>query len=154
MPSSRNDDLVSQLGTPRPVPPACLHLGPPALLPPALAARGTGNAGVELSDLLPVDGEKARSGRGGRLTSLQASSLQCFAFYKTASKTWGAMFFKNIVENIAWVSKKCDVFTQCFRFQKAHPETDSMARSLLIFRPRRPHSQKCALFLLVHLSLE
>ena len=59
---SGNDDLVSQLGTPRPPAPACLHLGPPALLPPALAARGTGNAGVKFSDLLPVDGEEARSG--------------------------------------------------------------------------------------------
>ena len=31
---------------------------------------------------------------------------------------------KNIVQNIASLSKKYDVFTQCFRFQKAHPETE------------------------------
>ena len=31
---------------------------------------------------------------------------------------------KNIVQNIASLSKKYDVFTRCFRFQKAHPETE------------------------------
>ena len=34
------------------------------------------------------------------------------------------MFFKNIVQYIASLSKKCDVSTQCFRLQKAHPETE------------------------------
>ena len=33
------------------------------------------------------------------------------------------MFCKNIVQNIASLRKKCDVFTRCFRFQKVHPET-------------------------------
>ena len=36
----------------------------------------------------------------------------------------GAMFFQNIVQNIASLIKKCNVFTQCFRFQKAHPKTE------------------------------
>ena len=36
--------------------------------------------------------------------------------------------------------RKYDVFTQCFRFQKAHPETESMTNSLLIIKPRRSHS--------------
>ena len=45
---------------------------------------------------------------GERLTSLEASLVRCFAFYKTSSKTSGAMFFKNIVQ------KK----------QKVHPETE------------------------------
>ena len=34
------------------------------------------------------------------------------------------MFCKNIVQNIASLSKKCDVFTRCFRFQKLNPETE------------------------------
>ena len=28
------------------------------------------------------------------------------------------------LKNIASLSKKCDVFTRCFRFQKLHPETE------------------------------
>ena len=83
--------------------------------------------------------EPGTGNRGGRLTSLGASLVRCFAFYKTSSKTSGATFFKNIVQNIASLSKKCDVFTQCFRFQKAHPQTESMTNSLLIIKPRRPH---------------
>ena len=82
---------------------------------------------------------------GERLTSLEASLeaslVRCFAFYKTSSKTSGAMFFRNIVQNIASLSKRCDVFTRCFRFQKAHPETESTTNSLLIIiKPRRSHS--------------
>ena len=34
------------------------------------------------------------------------------------------MFFKNIVQNITSLSKKCDVSTRIFRFQKAHTETE------------------------------
>ena len=54
------------------------------------------------------------------------------------------MFYKNIVQNIASLSKKCDVFTQCFRFQKVHPETEIDKHgklSLENIRPRRPHMQ-------------
>ena len=47
--------------------------------------------------------------RGGQLTSLEASLVRCSAFYKRSSKTLGAMFLKNIVQNIASLSKKCDV---------------------------------------------
>ena len=39
--------------------------------------------------------------RCGRLTSSEASLVQCFAFYKTSSKTSGAIFLKIIVQNIA-----------------------------------------------------
>ena len=45
---------------------------------------------------------------GGRLTSLEASLVRCFAFYKAL----GALFCKNNVQNIASLSKKCDVFTR------------------------------------------
>ena len=31
---------------------------------------------------------------------------------------------KNIVQNIASLGKKYDVFTRCFRFQKAHSESE------------------------------
>ena len=51
---------------------------------------------------------------------------------------------KNIVENIALLSKKYDVFAQCFRFQKVHPETEIDRHSKLSvenIRPRRPHMQ-------------
>ena len=34
------------------------------------------------------------------------------------------MFSENILQNIASLSKKCDVFRRCFRFQKVHPETE------------------------------
>ena len=80
----------------------------------------------------------ARPASGERLTSLEESLVRCFAFYKAL----GALFCKNNVQNIASLSKKCDVFTRCFRFQKAlaHPETESMTNSLLIIKPRRPHS--------------
>ena len=62
--------------------------------------------------------------RGGRLISLEASLVQCFAFCKTSSKHRGAIFLKIIVQNIASLSKRCDIFTRYFRFQKAHPETE------------------------------
>ena len=39
------------------------------------------------------------------LTSLEASLVRCFLFYKTS----GGNVFKNIVQNIASLSKKCDV---------------------------------------------
>ena len=55
----------------------------------------------------------------------------------TSPKTSGAMFF---FQNIASLSKKCDVFTRCFRFQKARPEKESMTNSPLIIKPRRPYS--------------
>ena len=83
---------------------------------------------------------KTISTRGGQLTLFESSLVQCFAFDKTSSKSSGAMFLKNIVQNIASLSKKCDAFTQCFRFQKARPETESMTNSLLIIKPRKPHS--------------
>ena len=54
------------------------------------------------------------------------------------------MFFKNIVQNIALLSKKCAVFIRCFRFQKVHPETDIVKHGKLSvenIRPRRPHKQ-------------
>ena len=56
---------------------------------------------------------------GGRLTSLEASLVRCFAFYKAL----GALFCKNNVQNIASLSKKCNVFTRCFRLYKVNPET-------------------------------
>ena len=43
----------------------------------------------------------ARPASGERLTSLEESLVRCFAFYKTSSKTSGAMFLKNIVQSIA-----------------------------------------------------
>ena len=54
------------------------------------------------------------------------------------------MFFKNIVQNIASLSKMYDVFRRCFRFQKVHPETEIDKRGKLSvenIRPRRPHMQ-------------
>ena len=76
---------------------------------------------------------------GERLTSLEASLVRCFVFYKTSSKTSGGnVFFKNIAIALYKTSHCC--FTRCFRFQKAHPETESMTNSLLIIKPRRPHS--------------
>ena len=60
---------------------------------------------------------------------------------KTSHILLTGWFFLNIVQNIASLSKKCDVFTRCFRFQKAHPETESTTNSLLIIiKPRRSHS--------------
>ena len=76
-----------------------------------------------------------------RLTSLEASLVRCFAFYKTPSKTSGGnVFFKNIVQNIASLSKKCDVFTQCFWFQKVHPETEIDKHGKLSVENIRPRS--------------
>ena len=52
------------------------------------------------------------------------------------------MFCKNIVQNIASLSKKCDVFTRCFRFQKVHPETEKDKHdkiSVENIRPKRLH---------------
>ena len=77
---------------------------------------------------------------GGRLTSLEASLVRCFAFYKAL----GALFCKNNVQNIASLSKKCDVFTRCFRLYKVNPETkiDKQGKlSVENVRPRRPHIQ-------------
>ena len=54
------------------------------------------------------------------------------------------MFFKNIAQNIALFSKKCDFFTQCFRFQKIHPETEKDKHDKLSVEniwPKRPHMQ-------------
>ena len=34
------------------------------------------------------------------------------------------MFLKNILQNIASLSKKCAVFAQCFRLQKVQQETE------------------------------
>ena len=61
IPSSHNH-LVAHLGTPRPVRPPPLHLGPE--IPPALTARGACDADVEFSDLPLVDGEETRAGDG------------------------------------------------------------------------------------------
>ena len=64
------------------------------------------------------------STRGGQLTLFEASLVQCFAFDKTSSKSSGAMFLKNIVQNIASLSQKCDLFARCFRFPQIHQETE------------------------------
>ena len=48
-----------------------------------------------------------------------------FCFLKNIVQNIGGQYFwKNILQNIASLSKKCDIFTQCFRFQKAHSETE------------------------------
>ena len=93
---------------------------------------------------------------GERLTSLEISLVRCFAFYKTSLKTLGTVFFKNIVQNIASLSKKCNVFTRCFRSQKVHPGTEIDKHGKLSvenIRPRRPHIQvkECALSPVCHL---
>ena len=67
---------------------------------------------------------KTISIRGGQLTLFESSLVQCFAFDKTLSKSSGAMFLKNIVQNIASLSKKCDLFARCFRFPQIHQETE------------------------------
>ena len=54
------------------------------------------------------------------------------------------MFFKSILQNIASLSKMCDFFTRCFRFQKVHPETEKDKHdkiSVENIRPKRLHMQ-------------
>ena len=56
-------------------------------------------------------------GRGGRLTSLDASFARCFVFWRTSSKTSTSMFFQKNRQNIASLRKKHDVLHDvlCFR---------------------------------------
>ena len=61
----------------------------------------------------------SRGGRGGRLTSLDASWARCFGFFQTSSKTSRSMFFSKHRWNIASLSKKCDVFHDVLGFRKA-----------------------------------
>ena len=53
---------------------------------------------------------KTISIRGGQLTLFESSLVQCFAFDKTSSKSSGAMFLKNIVQNIALLKAKSSMF--------------------------------------------
>ena len=67
-------------------------------------------------------------------------------FIKHRPKHRGAIFLKIIVQNIASLSKKCDIFTGCLGFRKATQKQrqTSMASFLLKIRSRTPLSQKCA----------
>ena len=55
-------------------------------------------------------------GRGGRLTSLDASFARCFAFLRTSSKTSTPMFFQKHCQNIASLREKHDVFHDALGF--------------------------------------
>ena len=59
------------------------------------------------------------TGTTGRI-SHQWKSQTALDMIKHRPKHQVAIFLKNIVQNIASLSKKCDVFTRRFRFQKVH----------------------------------
>ena len=59
------------------------------------------------------------SGRGGRLTSLDASFARCFAFWRTSSKTSTSMFFQKNRQNIASLRKKPDVLHDVLGFRNS-----------------------------------
>ena len=52
--------------------------------------------------------------RGGRLASLEASLVQCFAFYKTLSKTLGGNIFENHCTKHCMVKQKVWYFYTMF----------------------------------------
>ena len=67
-------------------------------------------------------------GRGGRLTSLDASFARCFAFWRTSSKTSTSMFFQKNRQNIASLRKKHDVLHDVLGFRNS---TQSYDKSLV-----------------------
>ena len=85
----------------------------------------------------------ARPASGERLTSLEESLVRCFAFYKTSSKTSGAIFFKHRTKH-------------CIVKQKVHPETEIDKHDKLSVEniwPRIPDMQVKELLHLCAISL-
>ena len=62
------------------------------------------------------------------------------------------MFLKNILQNIASLSKKCAVFAQCFRLQKVHQETEKDKLSV-IYQTKETSQLEMCLFMFIDLRL-
>ena len=71
---------------------------------------------------------QGRPGRGGRLTSLDASFVRCFGFFQTSSKTSRSMFSSKHHWNIASLSKKCDVLCEVLGFRWLGPTMLKLVR--------------------------
>ena len=69
-------------------------------------------------------GSRGAVGRGGRLTSLDASFMRCFVFFSNIVKNIEVdVFFKTSLKHRI-VKQKVRCFPQCFRFQKGHSESE------------------------------